>query len=292
MVMKVMLILFGFILIGFIGFTGFKTLKIDLSFIKNQTVADNPISTPLPSSTPSPSPTPSPTPLTFAQMNELYGPCAYVPTLMYHHVQNMEIATSENHASLTLSPENFRQHLQYLKERGYNFISMQNLVDFFDSGSGLAAKPILLTFDDGYKDFTADALPILKEFGAKATVFTPTGLLENPGYMTWNDANDANISGVLVANHTWSHKNVGVANDVVTSEITTADTQLKDHNLNNPKVFSYPYGFESNFAIKLLTDLGYKLAFTTKPGSTLCKQLRFELPRVRIGNTNISAYGF
>ena len=289
MFMKVLLLLFGIMLIGFLGFTGLKTLKIDLSLFNKQPEV---LSSPSPSPTPLPSPTPTPSPLTFSQMNELYGPCAYIPTLMYHHIQNIDVATSENHANLTVSPENFRQHLQYLRDRGYNFISMQNLTDFFDSGSGLAAKPILLTFDDGYKDFVSDALPILKEFGAKATLFTPTGLLENPEYMTWNDANDANISGVLVANHTWSHKNVGVANDEVTKEITTADTQLRDHNLNNPKVFSYPYGLETSFAVKLLTDLGYKLAFTTQLGSTLCKQQRFNLPRIRIGNTNISAYGF
>ena len=261
--------------------------------IKNKfLIKSAPLSLPTPLPSPIPSPTPTPSPLTFAQMQSLYGPCAYVPTLMYHHIQNMDRAQAENHASLTVSPDNFRGHLQYLSDRGYNFISMQNLADFFDGGTGLPAKPILLTFDDGYKDFVTDALPILKEFGAKATVFTPTGLLENPGYMTWNDANDANISGVLVANHTWSHKNVGAANDEVTHEITTADTQLKDHNLNNPKVFSYPYGLESNFAINLIKNMDYKLAFTTKPGSILCKQLRLELPRIRIGNTNISAYGF
>lgn len=252
-----------------------------------------PTATPLPSPTPSPSPTPTPSPLTFAQMNELYGPCTFTPTLMYHHVQNLDQAKAENHLSLTVADTTFREQLQYLRSQGYNVVSMAQLINFFDTGSPLPGKSILLTFDDGYVDFASTAFPILKEFGDQATVFLPTGLIENPGYLSWGQVNDMKNSGlILFANHTWSHQSVYTSNSVVEKEISTADTQLRDHGQNNPKVFAYPYGGADNFAISYLANSGYSLAFTTNPGSTLCKQLRFALPRVRVGNVSLAAYGF
>ncbi len=275
----------------FISYLGYLSLnqKQIMTFLRPN---PSPTATPVPSPTPTPSPTPSPSPLTFAQMNELYGPCVYAPTLMYHHVQNMEQATAENHAGLTVDTKTFRSQMQYLKDRGYTPITAQAVAAFFDTGSGVPSKSVVLTFDDGYKDFTTDALPILKEFSYPAILFVPTGLVENPGYVNWNDIRDAAISQITIGNHTWSHQNVGAAKETVDKEISTADNQLSERSLIPLKVFSYPYGLESYYAIELLTQKGYSLAFTTQPGGALCKQKRFELPRIRIGNTSLGAYGF
>jgi hypothetical protein len=75
-------------------------------------------------------------------------------------------------------------------------------------------------------------------------------------------------------------------------EISTADTQLSDHRLNSPKVFAYPYGLDTGASETYLNSLGYKAAFTTIPGNILCKKQRFALPRIRIGSTSLSFYGF
>jgi len=240
----------------------------------------------------SPTSTPTPKPLTFAQMNALYGPCVFLPTLMYHHVQDPKVAADKKQTSLTVDTDYFRQQMQYLKDKGYKTATFNGLVDFFNSGTKIAAKSILITFDDGYDDYYLNALPILREMGFTASVFVPTGLMNNPGYLSWDQIGSAAGQGTFFANHTWSHKNVKIAQDLLIREITTADTQLSEKGLNNPKVFAYPYGFSSSNAEKLLTQLGYQLAFTTSPGSTLCKAKHFDLPRVRIGNGVVSRYGF
>ena len=219
-------------------------------------------------------------------MNQLYGPCAAVPTLMYHHITNKT-------ANIKVTPEWLRQQLTYLRDHGYTVISMAELNGFFDQGQGLPKKAVLLTFDDAYEDFSSEALPILKEFGDKATVFVPTGLVNNPDYLSWDQIREANASGlVLFANHTWSHHNLGSNTDTTEKEISLADTQLAEHGLNSPKVLAYPYGFAGSGAVKILGEKGYGLAFTTNPGSILCKKMRLNLPRVRIGNASLSAYGF
>ena len=242
--------------------------------------------------TPIPSPSPSPSPLTFAQMNALYGPCVYVPTLMYHHVENLNSAKTEGHGNLTVGDDYFRKQMQYLKDRGYSVIKMQDLINIFDGGTAPPAKPVLLTFDDGYTDFFTTAFPILREFDFHATLFLPTGLVENPGYLTWSQVLEVSGTGLAyIANHTWSHHSVASSKDVIEKEISVADSQLKDRGLNQTKIFAYPYGLANSNAINFLNQLGYKLAFTTVHGSTLCKKMRLDLPRIRIGNANLNAYG-
>jgi len=245
----------------------------------------------LPTPTSTPSPTPTPRPLTFAEMNALYGPCVHLPVLMYHHVQSEESAKANKQTSISTYTDYFDKQMQYLKDKGYQTIPVDNLINFFDNGTPIPPKSILITFDDGYSDFATEANPILQKFGFKAVVFLPTGLMENSGYLTWNQIKDIG-SSIFFANHTWSHKNVGVNIQTLQYEISTADTQLTEHNLNSPKVFAYPYGIDTKAAEKLLESTNYKLAFTTVPGSILCKKQRFSLPRLRIGNISLSSYGF
>lgn len=252
-------------------------------------IINTPISTP--SIIPSPSPSPTPKPLTLSEMNSLYGPCVRLSVLMYHHVQTKESAIANKQTSLSVNTDIFKEQMQYLKDNGYKVVSMQDLVNYFNNGIQIPAKSILLTFDDGYEDFYTDAFPILESFNFTATVFIPTGLMNNGGYLSWDQINQMN-SKILFANHTWSHKNMGVAVDIIQKEINTADNQLREKGLNLLKVFSYPYGIDSIQAEKYLLSLNYSLAFSTKSGNILCKQKNLDLPRIRIGNTSLSFYGF
>lgn len=239
-----------------------------------------------------PTPTPTPKPLTFAEMNALYGPCVHVPVFLYHHIQTRELAVANKQTSLTVYTDVFKEQMQYLKDRGYNIATMNDLVNFFDNGAPIPAKSVILTFDDGYGDFYTDAFPILSSLGFRATMFTITGLVNNPDYLTWDEINSMN-GPVLFGNHTWSHKSLPSATSTVQlSEISTADTQLSEHSLNSPKVFAYPNGGYTSFAETTLKSMGYKLAFGTVPGTVMCAKQRYHLPRTRIGDVSLSYYGF
>lgn len=240
---------------------------------------------------PSPSPSPTPRPLTFSELNNLYGPCVNLPTLMYHHVQSKDLAVLKKQTGLTVYTDIFKSQMEYLKANNYQTLTMNDLINFFDNGIGVSKKSVLITFDDGYSDFYTDAYPILRDLGLTATVFIPTGLIQNPDYLTWDEISQMEGS-ILFANHTWSHKSVVTEEKVMRNEISTADTQLADRGLNIPKTFAYPYGPENLKAENYLNTLGYKLAFTTRQGSVMCKKQRLNLPRVRVGNFPLSNYKF
>ena len=239
-----------------------------------------------------PTPTATPRPLTFAEMNELYGPCVNLPTLMYHHIQDKVGAKEKNQLALTVETETFRSQMEYLKAKGYRTLGMEELIAFFDMEVPVPKRSVLLTFDDGYDDFYKNALPVLNELGLKATIFVSTGLMDNPGYLSWEEISQATPSAYLFANHTWSHKNLQTTKEKIEFEIGTADEQLTERNLNSPKVFAYTYGLVSDWAKTFLDTLGYKLAFSTRSGSVACKKQRLDLPRVRIGDVPLSSYGF
>jgi len=234
--------------------------------------------------------TPTPKPVSVEDMNKNFGPCGRVFTLMYHHIQSEDVAKKNGQINLTVTPEFLEKQLQYLKDKNYNVIGMADLNNFFVNGVKLPPKAVLLTFDDGYKDNYENMYPILKKFGDRATIFIPTGLLNNPGYLTWDDLNSMKDL-VYFGNHTWSHHSSGGPEEKQDEEIGLADRQLSEHGFNNSKVFAYPYGKPSGNAEDVLTKDGYTLAFTTTHGSILCKGKKFELPRIRIGNAPLNAYG-
>jgi len=257
---------------------------------KKQQILQPPTQTITP--TASPSATPTPRPLTFAEMNKLYGPCVSLPILMYHHVELPENAAAFKRTYLNVPPEMFKKQMAYLNEKGYSTVLLIDLINYFENGTKLPTKPVMITFDDGYVDIGDFAFPIMRELGIKGVVFVPTGLMENNNYLSWAKIGEMKSSGLInFGNHTWSHKNVGGTLSVVENEITTADTQLSERDLNNPKVFAYPYGLETKQGISILNKLGYKLAFTTVYGRVQCEKKRFDLPRIRVGNASLSNYG-
>ena len=237
-----------------------------------------------------PTATPTAKPISFEEMNKNFGPCGRVSVLMYHHIQEMETAKKRGQTNLTVSPEYFRKQMQYLKDKNYNVIGMNDLKNFLDNGVNLPAKAVLLTMDDGYKDNYEKMYPILKEFGYRATVFVATGLINNFDYLSWSDMENMKDL-VYFGNHTWSHHNSSGTEEKQNEEIGTADKQLNEHGFNNLKIFAYPYGSPSGIAQEVLKNDGYKIAFTTNHGSILCKGKSLELPRVRIGDALLSNFG-
>ncbi len=244
-----------------------------------------------PSLTPTPSPKPSPQPLSVGQLNSAYGPCTRLPVLMYHHVQDDQLAQKEGYLKLNVNPTHFRSQMQYLKDKGYSVLTFKDLNNFFNTGAKIPRRAAVLTFDDGYEDFYTQAFPILRQFNFPAALFLPTGLVNNPGYVNWGQIQEMANSGlVFLGNHTWSHHSLATDSAVVVKEISTADQQLTSRGWDNPKVFAYPYGTTTKFAKDELGREGYTLAFSTVPGSTLCKKLRLALPRVRVGNNGLGYY--
>lgn len=235
--------------------------------------------------------TPTPTHVAPTQMPQTDF-CLNVPIFMYHHVQPMDIAVSEGHGQLTVDSETFDQHMAYLLSKGYTMVSVADIVHAVLSHQQLPEKSIAITVDDGYKDNYEYAYQIAKKYNIKMDFMIPTGLIGNPGYMTWEDLKEMSQNPlVTIYNHTWSHASLGAADRVkIENEVMTAQKQLEEKLGVKNTIFVYPYGSYSPLAIEILREKGFNAAVTTIQGTLQCESTIMELQRTRIGNTSLSFY--
>jgi hypothetical protein len=115
----------------------------------------------------------------------------HVPVLVYHGI-------NDQHDGYSVSRRSFAMQLQMLRAAGFRSISIAQY-DRFQHGdsTGLPARPILITFDDGRLDSFRGADQILAEEGFRATMFVITGQIErkNSFYLDWAELNRMHSSG-------------------------------------------------------------------------------------------------
>lgn len=80
--------------------------------------------------------------------------------LSYHEVVNHQQSLIPSYA---ISEEQFKSHLDWLTQNGYQFVSMDDVIAAEKGQKPLAKKSVLLTFDDGYTSFYDTVFPILKQ---------------------------------------------------------------------------------------------------------------------------------
>jgi len=219
--------------------------------------------------------------------------CLNVPVLMYHHIQPENLARELGQTSLTVDSVVFDQQMAYLVSEGYTSISADELANSLKTRSALPAKPIVITMDDGYKDNFEYAFPVIQKYGLIANIMIPTGLMENPGWLTWNDLKTMVDSGKFFAyDHTWSHVALaGASDEKIQTEVVTAKKQLEEHLDKTVNVFAYPYGSENSKVADILRQNGFSVAFSTIPGKTQCDSFIMALHRTRVGNGTLASYG-
>src|SRR6266700_995145 len=92
-----------------------------------------------------------------------------VPILMYHEITAEPTSTGR----LAVPPDTFAQQLRYLRAAGYTALTAAQFAS--SAGTSLPAKPVVLTFDDGFADFYDNALPLLLRYGHTGTLFVTSG---------------------------------------------------------------------------------------------------------------------
>ena len=295
--------LFTIIIIGIFLVSSFYFLGNKLHAKKNYIQAPKILKTNTAGSTESAklsakTPAPSPTTLTYSagtpSAQPANGYCLRVPVLVYHHIQPESAAKQLGQTSLTVDNGFFDQQMAYLASNGYTTLWAADLINALRNHTGLPAKSILITMDDGYADNDVYALPVLKKYGLKANLMLATGLVgSNPDMLSWSQVQDMKNSGLYYfTNHTWSHYAINHGpQSKIEMEIDTAAGQIKQYTGQDVNIFTYPYGSFNNNAITTLQAKGYIGAFSTIPGFYQCDSFIMTLHRNHIGNAPLSAYG-
>jgi len=179
--------------------------------------------------------------------------------------------------------EDFKSHLAFLKSNGYKVLTFSEAVLYLRQ-EGAYEKAAVITIDDGYKSFYANALPLLRQYGYPSTLFINTESVGGKDYLSWKDIKESIEAGVEIGNHSHSHAyflNVDEQNRVDTfrSELRLSQ-QLIEENLGLvPKVFAYPYGEFSPEMAAVVEKEGFIGAAAQNSGVMYSKGDFFALPR-------------
>ncbi len=206
-----------------------------------------------------------------------------VPILMYHYITNNPNPIDRARDLLSVPPDKFEAQMQYLSQNGYTPITLDTLYGIFNGQATAPAKPIVLTFDDGYIDFYTNAFPILRRFNFHAVSFIPTGLIGGSYYMNWNQIKEIASTGLVTFEaHTVSHANLPSLKSAVLilKELTDSKTILQANTGYPVNFVAYPNGTSNASVQAAVRKAGYVGALSTWSGKAWGPSL--SLPRIRI----------
>ena len=127
-----------------------------------------------------------------------------LPVLMYHHM----VPDGQDCNDMTVTPGKFRADLETVLAMGYTPVLPRELA----AGDALPEKPILITFDDGYRSNYDLVYPILREYGVKACISIIVLMPDLPtdNFCTWGQLREMTASGLVeIGSHSYRLHNLG-----------------------------------------------------------------------------------
>ena len=214
------------------------------------------------------------------------GAPPHITVLNYHKVDNMDI-------SLSVTPADFTEQMRYLAENDYKTIDIEEFYAGLTGEKELPNNPVLITFDDGYKDNFVNAYPILQKFGFKATVFVISDFVGLKNYMTWDDLREMSANGISIESHTATHKSLtDLTDEQLKQELAESKKRIESELHREVNFLAYPTGAYNLHIAGLVKDAGYKAAFTVKYGNVDGASNVYAIERVPIFHTENTMKSF
>lgn len=186
---------------------------------------------------------------------------ANIPILLYHHIAELPDGASRAQRRWTLSPKKFANQMRWITEHGFHPVTMAQLNGFLKHGLQLPVKPIVISFDDGWKDQYRDAFPILKKYNFSATFFIITDSVGHSAYMNWDQVSELSDSGMDIEPHSRTHPRLSMlSSEQAWREIYDSKIILENHLHKPATVFAYPFGSGGDKVISLIKEAGFDTA--------------------------------
>lgn len=209
-----------------------------------------------------------------------------VSILLYHSVSN-------DGTTVDITPEDFKFQIEYLK-KSFDFISLDQVMDYMSGRINFKRPVVALTFDDGYKDLIDNVFPILKKENIPIAVFVLAKndkanreeIANNKRLLSFSDIKLLQKNGWTIGCHTATHANLALLNKSQLSEEIIMAKQVLESNLKTIiKFISYPKGIYNSKITSLVEKAGYKMGLSTDAGILTNRTSRYAVPRVGIDRT-------
>jgi len=218
-------------------------------------------------------------------------PVARVPVLMYHRVSASCVRGLERWC---VSPADFEWQLQFLRSLGYYSVLSSDVVSARQGEHPMRGRPILLTFDDGYRDFYETAWPLLRRYGFDAEVFIVADKIG--GHADWDRRAGPGVplmardqiaelarAGVRIGSHLASHRDAkSLSTDELLVEAARSRFELETLAQRDVTSVSVPYGHYDSRVLCTLGWCGYEAVHTTDPRVASLRTHALTVPRLEI----------
>ncbi len=193
----------------------------------------------------------------------------------------------------------FLDHLDHLQSN-YQVISLGDLIRARREQTSLPPHSVVLTFDDGIRNFKTVVARVLLQRKLPATAFLVTDktdarlnsrlqdewiLEDDDAFLSWEEVQTLARQGISFGSHSCSHPRLlGLSPEAVRKELQDSRAALMLH-LEQPSFpFSYPHGQTSKAISRMAESLGYSCAFTTALGRNTSNSDLFALCRTVVAS--------
>lgn len=221
-----------------------------------------------------------------------------IPILMYHSIAKDVDESAFPYYRTVTTPQTFETHMALLRETGCEVLTLSEAIRLLQGMPGqslrrpplapellksplppnLSRRPVVVTFDDGFRDFYTTAFPILERFGLRATVFLTSGYIDKTfrtgrECLRTQDIRELARDGVEFGSHTVNHPQLReLSKAAIVHELAASKQVIENIIGSDVALFSYPYRFpeeDTEFTRtlgSLLTEQGYSAGVTTVIG--------------------------
>ncbi len=197
----------------------------------------------------------------------------------YHEITDRNDALIPSYA---VTSQQFSEHLDWLKNNGYHFINVDQLIKAHEGKYSLPSKPVLLTVDDGYQSFYQNAYPIIRAKKVPVVLAVVGSWLEpkesqkvdfggeaisRDKILSWKELKEMQNSGLVeIASHSY-HLHQGIVGNPQGNLEPAAITRIYDS-------ASKTYESDEHYQSRIFQDL--------KKNNDLLKSHGLRSPRVMV----------
>ena len=226
-----------------------------------------------------------------------------VVILCFHGVTERARRSVNDPSGLHIRGARFDAQLNYLQAH-YTVISLTEFLRAVQSNGRLPEKSVVLTFDDGFRNFLTSAAPRLTARNMPVSLFVITERIRSQStsnttdwsepddetYLSWEEVKLLQKQGVEFGSHTRTHRKLAKLSPAEAREELCGSLETLARHLSQDRFpLAYPYGSYSETVINASRELGYKCALTTDAGTNERSADLFLLRRNLIGDDDVEA---
>jgi peptidoglycan/xylan/chitin deacetylase (PgdA/CDA1 family) len=215
-----------------------------------------------------------------------------VPILLYHSISAEATAA---YRPFAVAPTVFAAQMRHLSENGYTTLTVSQWMALRRSGAVLPTRPVLITFDDAFRDVYTDALPILQQYGFRATLYIVSGYVGGTSVwlrgmgegdrplLGWREICECQAAGIECGAHSETHAELDAIPSILArDEITLSKETIEDSLSTGVRTFAYPHGYHDRVARAFVAEAGYESACAVKNAMSSTVDDPFALARITI----------